>query len=367
MHTDERFMTRALELAARGRGRVEPNPMVGAVLAQGDAVVGEGYHERFGGPHAEVNALAQAGPRARGATLYVTLEPCCHYGKTPPCTRAVVAAGVSRVVAAVQDPFAAVAGQGFRELAEAGIEVSVGLLEAESRALNAPYFKLRTLGLPFFTAKWAMTLDGKTATRSGDSRWVSSEASRLYVHELRSLADAVLVGVGTVLADDPTLTSRIPNARNPRRVVVDSSARTPLDSQLIRTLDQAPVITAVSEDAPRDRVSRLESAGCQVLVLPARQDRIDLDTLARRLGAMELTNVLSEAGGILTAALLEARLIDRVVVFLAPKLVGGKDAPGAIAGLGIDRMADAIALEGVELRQLDQDILVQAAVKYPAT
>jgi len=362
---DTKMMARALELAARGRGHVEPNPMVGAVIVQGDQIVGEGFHERFGGPHAEINALAQAGPQARNATLYVTLEPCCHYGKTPPCTRAVIDAGISRVFAACSDPFPAVAGKGLQELTQAGVSVSLGLLEHDSRRLNAPYFKFRTTGLPFFTAKWAMTLDGKTATRTGDSRWVSSELSRRYVHQLRSLSDAVLVGVGTVLADDPTLTARIPDARNPRRIVVDTFARTPLHSHLIQTIDQAPLIIAVSESAPHERIAALETTGARILVLPLRDEHVALDALARELGRMELTNVLCEAGATLTAGLFHARLIDRVVVFLAAKLVGGQQAPGGIGGLGMEKMVDAILLHNLQVRTLDDDLVIEADVRPP--
>ena len=365
MDIDTKMMRRALELAGRGRGRVEPNPMVGAVLCRSDVIVGEGFHERFGGPHAEVNALAQAGMRAQGATLYVNLEPCCHQGKTPACTRAVIEAGVSRVVMAMEDPFEAVAGRGRKELTEAGIEVRVGLLEAEARTLNAPYIKLRTRGIPFFTAKWAMTLDGKTATRTGDSRWVSSEVSRQYAHGLRNLTDAVLIGVGTALADNPTLTCRVPNGRNPRRIVVDSFARIPIHSQLVETVSEAPLIVAVTEQAEVERIAELESAGCQVLRLPARAGRVDLSALAVELGRMELTNVLCEGGATLSAGLLETKLIDRVVVFVAGKLAGGQNAPGAIGGLGISEMADAIVLEDLEVRILGQDILAEAAVRYP--
>ena len=313
MTTDSKMMRRALELAAQGRGRVEPNPMVGAVLVRSDTIVGEGFHERFGGPHAEVNAIAQAGMRTQGATLYVNLEPCCHHGKTPPCTKAIIDAGISSVVIAMEDPFEEVAGKGHNELTEAGIEVRLGVLEAEARTLNAPYLKLRTKHIPFLTAKWAMTLDGKTATRTGDSQWVSSEVSRQYVHQLRNVSDAVLVGIGTVLADDPVLTCRLPNGRNPRRIVVDSFARTPLDSRLVATLAEAPLIVAVSELAEDERVAELRATGCQVLVIPDRAGHVDLKLLARELGRMELTNVLCESGNTLTAALLASELIDRVV------------------------------------------------------
>ncbi|MGE0756274.1 MAG: bifunctional diaminohydroxyphosphoribosylaminopyrimidine deaminase/5-amino-6-(5-phosphoribosylamino)uracil reductase RibD, partial [Pirellulaceae bacterium] len=267
--SDERdcaFMRRAFELAARGRGYVEPNPVVGCVIVSDqDRVVGEGWHRRFGGPHAEVEALRDAGDAAKGARLYVTLEPCCHHGKTPPCTEAILAAGIRRVVAATCDPFPAVAGGGLRRLAEAGVDTSVGLLEAEARDLNASYWKLTTQGQPWIVAKWAMTLDGKIATHTGDSRWISNAVSRRLVHQIRGESDAVLVGRGTVLADDPLLTARPPGPRVPLRIVLDSAASLPLSSQLVRTADQAPVLVVASVQADRAHERRLVESGCEVL------------------------------------------------------------------------------------------------------
>ncbi|HPP52060.1 MAG TPA: bifunctional diaminohydroxyphosphoribosylaminopyrimidine deaminase/5-amino-6-(5-phosphoribosylamino)uracil reductase RibD, partial [Thermoguttaceae bacterium] len=265
---DRRYMERALELARLGQGWVEPNPMVGCVIAHGPEVVGEGWHQRFGGAHAEVEALREAGQRARGATLYVTLEPCCHQGKTPPCTEAILAAGVQRVVAAMKDPFPQVAGQGLRRLAEAGLEVHCGLLEAEARRLNAPYLKLIQTGRPWVIAKWAMTLDGKLATRTGQSRWISGPESRALVHQLRGRVDAVLVGSRTAALDDPLLTARPPGPRTAVRIVVDGRARLASESQLVRTARQAPVLVAAGPEAAAVDLRRLESAGCEVFVAP---------------------------------------------------------------------------------------------------
>ena len=259
-------MQRALELAAQGQGFVEPNPMVGCVIARGAEIVGEGWHRRFGQAHAEVEALRIAGSRARGATLYVTLEPCCHQGKTPPCTRAVLAAGVARVVAAMADPFPQVAGGGLAELRAAGVEVQTGILENQARKLNAPYLKLLSAGRPWVVAKWAMTLDGKIAARTGDSRWISSPASRQLVHQLRGRMDAILVGRGTAAADDPQLTARPPGPRTALRIVVDTRASLSLASRLVRTAREVPVLVAVGPEAASADCANLQAAGCEVLV-----------------------------------------------------------------------------------------------------
>ncbi|MEO6808638.1 MAG: bifunctional diaminohydroxyphosphoribosylaminopyrimidine deaminase/5-amino-6-(5-phosphoribosylamino)uracil reductase RibD, partial [Isosphaeraceae bacterium] len=262
------WMRRALAEAERGRGAVEPNPMVGAVVVREGRIVGVGHHARFGGPHAEVVALARAGEAARGATLYVTLEPCCHIGKTPPCVESVIRAGIVRVLAAMPDPFPKVSGGGFAKLKEAGVSVEVGLEQTAARRLNAPYLKRLITGFPYVTAKWAMTLDGKTATGSGDSRWISGSRSRALVHELRGRVDAVAVGIGTALADDPQLTARPPGPRQAVRLVLDSSARLPINSQLARTAREVPVWIAVNDRASADRLTALSDLGCEVLSFP---------------------------------------------------------------------------------------------------
>ncbi|HUV40031.1 MAG TPA: bifunctional diaminohydroxyphosphoribosylaminopyrimidine deaminase/5-amino-6-(5-phosphoribosylamino)uracil reductase RibD [Planctomycetota bacterium] len=361
---DDRMMRRALELAERGLGRVEPNPAVGAVLVQGDRIVGEGYHRVFGGPHAEVHALEAAGDAARGATLYVTLEPCCHHGKTPPCTDALIAAGVRRVVVAMQDPFPKVAGTGLAQLRDAGIRVEVGLRENEAMRLNRPYLKLNLRGLPWFTAKWAMTLDGKIATATGDSRWISGEKSRQFVHRLRDRADAVLIGVETAIKDDPLLTCRFPGGRNPRRIVVDTRARLPLDSKLVGSIDDAPLWVVTGRKAPRKNRDALAAAGCRLIELPETSRGVDLAALAETLGREPLTHVLVEGGGRIHASLFESRLIDHVVVFVAPKLVGGEHAPTPVAGPGVKSVARAWTVTDVSVNRLDEDILVEGDVRY---
>jgi len=262
------WMRRALAEAERGRGAVEPNPMVGAVVVRDGRLVGFGHHARFGGPHAEVEALARAGDEARGATLYVTLEPCCHFGKTPPCTQAVLDAGIVRVVAAMRDPFPKVAGGGLAQLRQAGVAVEVGVESDAARRLNAPYLKRLATGRPYVVAKWAMTLDGKTAAASGDSRWISGPRSRALVHELRGRMDAVVVGIGTALADDPQLTARPPGPRVACRVVLDGSARLSPTSRLATTAREVPVLVAVTDRAPGDRRDALAALGCEVLAFP---------------------------------------------------------------------------------------------------
>lgn len=349
-------MRRALELAALGRGRVEPNPLVGCVIARGAEIIGEGWHRCFGGPHAEIDALSIAGDRAAGATVYVTLEPCCHFGKTPPCTTALIAAGVGRVVPAMSDPFPAVAGRGARELAAAGIEVEVGVLEKEARWLNAPYLKLVETGQPWVIAKWAMTLDGKIATHTGDSRWISSEASRTIVHELRGRVDAIIVGSGTALGDDPMLTARPPGPRTAARIVVDSQASLSSDSQLVRTAHEAPVIVAAAASATSENRERLTSDGCEVLSLAGATHADRLQELLGEMGRRRMTNVLVEGGGKLLGSLADGNLIDEVHVFVAPRMIGGQAALSSIGGRGVALVCDALTIERTEWRDSGGDL-----------
>lgn len=363
---DRWHMTRALALAARGRGSVEPNPLVGCIIAHGAEIVGEGWHRRYGGPHAEVEALAIAGQRAQGATLYVTLEPCCHFGKTPPCTDAIVQAGIARVVAAQRDPFEQVAGEGESRLLAAGIRYRAGVCEAEARQLNAPYLKLLKHGLPWIIAKWAMTLDGKIASHTGSSRWISSEASRALVHKLRGKVDAVVVGIGTVLADDPLLTARPAGARVATRVVLDSEARLPANSQLVRTAAEAPVLVAVADSAPAGATEKLVARGCEVVVCPG-DDRIErLRHLLAELGRRRMTNALVEGGGQILGSFLDAGLIDEVHAFIAPRLLGGQAAWTPVAGQGFASVGEAMRLERVVSEVVDGDTYLHGFVTHPA-
>lgn len=338
--------------------------MVGCVIAQGAEIIGEGFHKRFGGPHAEVEALRIAGDRAAGATLYVTLEPCCHQGKTPPCTKAVLAAGVRRVVVAQPDPFPQVQGGGIAELQAAGVTVDVGLLEAEARRLNAPYLKLVVLERPWIIAKWAMTLDGKIATCSGESRWISGPQSRQIVHAIRGRVDAIVVGRETAAQDDPLLTARPPGPRTALRVVLDTHASLSSESQLVRTARETPVLVAVGSTASDADRARLADAGCDVFLCQGKTHAARLDALLAELGRRKLTNVLVEGGGRLLGGLLDARQIDEVHVFIAPKLFGGATARSPIAGVGIAAITDALRLESPEMRQVGDDIYIQARVPH---
>jgi len=360
---DRRFMRHALALAERGAGLTSPNPMVGAVVVKDGAAVGEGFHRRAGGPHAEVEALAAAGERGRGATLYVTLEPCNHHGRTPPCVEAVRAAGVARVVAATTDPNPRVAGGGAAALRAAGVRVDVGCLEAEGRALNRVFFTATERQRPHVTLKWAMTLDGKIAASDGASRWITAEAARAEAHRLRSRADAVLVGIGTALADDPALDVRLgaPWPREPLRVVVDSRARLPAAARLIGAGTPSRAVVAIADAAPAERVARLVHRGATVLACKADGERVDVADLLARLFAMEVIGVLVEGGGALHASFVEAGLVDRVAAFVAPKVVGGATAPTPVSGRGLDLPA-ALALESVTVRPLGSDWLIEGDV-----
>jgi diaminohydroxyphosphoribosylaminopyrimidine deaminase/5-amino-6-(5-phosphoribosylamino)uracil reductase len=362
---DQWYMTRALELAELGLGYVEPNPPVGCLVVRDGEVVGEGFHRRFGGPHAEVEALQAAGPRARGADLFVSLEPCCHHGKTPPCTQAIVAAGVRRVVAALADPFPSVAGGGFDELRRAGIEVESGLLEPAARRLLAPYLKLQLSGRPWITAKWAMTLDGKLATASGQSRWITGDAARAIVHRLRGRVDAILIGRGTALADDPLLTARPPGARVAVRVVVDSRARLPLTGQLVQTARDVPLLVAVGPDAPADSCQALRDHGAEVLCLEALDRQARLAELLAELGRRELTNLLVEGGAELLGALFDLGQIDEVHAFLAPRLFGGQAAPSPVGGIGCGPIERGLSLVDLGVELCGEDVYVRGRVARP--
>jgi diaminohydroxyphosphoribosylaminopyrimidine deaminase/5-amino-6-(5-phosphoribosylamino)uracil reductase len=357
-------MKRALALAARGRGSVEPNPMVGAVIVKNGRIIAEGYHKRFGGPHAEINALAAAGRRARGAEMFVTLEPCCHFGKTPPCTKALIEAGIVRVVVAMRDPFAKVAGKGAALLRKAGIAVETGLLGDEARALNAPYIRLQTTGLPYVIAKYAMTLDGDIATASGDSRWVSGEESRRRVHKLRGRVDAIITGVGTAIADDSVLTARPPGRRLATRVILDSRARLPIESKLIRTAREAPLVVAVTQAAPAARVRMLEKAGAEVLLCPVTPGGkgVNAAHLAAELGRRGMTNVLVEGGSKVLGSFFAAKLVSEVEAYIAPKLAGEGLSP--VSGWGVGMMAEAVRLEEVSVRRSGRDVVINGRVVY---
>ena len=359
--TDRKFMRYALELAAQARGHTSPNPLVGAVIVREGEIVGAGYHQKAGEAHAELHALDQAKGLADGATMYVTLEPCCHWGRTPPCTEAVIQAKLADVFVAMEDPNPRVAGNGIRQLEEAGIRVEVGLCEDESRQLNEVFIKHITTKHPFVILKSAISLDGKIATASGESQWITSEASRLKGHEVRAQVDAILVGIGTVLEDDPSLTVRLPERENedPVRIVVDSRGNTPIGAKVFNPESGARTLIAVTEDAPAEKIEAFEAAGADVLIVAKKAGRVCLGALMRELGQRGITSVLIEGGGEINAAALQAGIVDKLMFFIAPKLIGGKDAPGPIGGVGIGRLVEALELRDVKMTQIGADFLIE--------
>lgn len=354
-------MRRALALAARALGRTSPNPAVGAVVVSRGRIVGEGYHRRAGEPHAEVIALRHAGNKARGATLYVTLEPCNHLDKrTPPCTDAILSAGVRKIVVATQDPNPKVSGRGITRLRRGGVTVSVGLLEAPAKRLIEAYAQWITTGRPFVTLKIAATLDGKIATASGESRWITGIRARAYTHQLRNRVDAVLVGLGTVLADDPNLTARGGRgSRDPHRVIVDERLATPPTTRVLKAREGSMAIVATTRRASPARRRRLERRGAYVLTTASRGGLVDIRDLVRRLGAFDVTSVLIEGGGEINASALRSGVVDKVIVMLAPTLLGGRDAIGAIGGRSPEHLRDAIRIRDVSVRRLGHDVIVE--------
>jgi diaminohydroxyphosphoribosylaminopyrimidine deaminase/5-amino-6-(5-phosphoribosylamino)uracil reductase len=347
---DVRYMRRALRLAERAAGRTSPNPMVGAVVVRGDEIVGEGYHHAAGEPHAEVNALRRAGERARGATLYTTLEPCAHHGRTPPCAEAIIAAGVKRVVAAMRDVDPRTDGKGFRAIRAAGVELEQGVLEAEALRLNEGFISRLRRGRPFVLVKLATTIDGRVTVRG--RRYLTGKRALREVHRLRDRYDAVLVGVGTVLSDDPRLTVREVKGRDPLRIVVDSDARTPPNAKVVRTSDPQRTVIFVARDADARRTKRLRDAGVSVTTLPRADGGVDLAKALAWLGEQGVNTVLSEAGPNVAGALVRAKLADRVLFITAP-IVGG-DGPAALAGV-----ADTADLRNVRVRRLGDDVAIE--------
>lgn len=363
---DERWMAEALALARRARGLTSPNPMVGAVIVRDAAAAGRGFHSRSGAPHAEIEALREAGGRANGATLYVTLEPCNHAGRTPPCVDALVGAGIRRVVAATADPNPQVRGGGANALRRAGVEVLVGCLESEARALNRVFFTAMERMRPHVTLKCAMTLDGKIAASDRSSRWITGEAARREAHRLRSECDAIVVGIGTVLTDDPALTVRLdpPGPREPLRVVVDSRCRLPLTARLIASGDPGRVVVAVGDDAPGAHVEALVSRGVTVLQCKSREGHVDVSDLCGRLFGLDVRGLLLEGGSELNWAFVEAGLVDRVAVFVAPILLGGAGAPTPVGGRGLP-LGGGMRLRSVEVRPIGEDWLIEGDVTHP--
>jgi diaminohydroxyphosphoribosylaminopyrimidine deaminase/5-amino-6-(5-phosphoribosylamino)uracil reductase len=359
---DADYMRQALQLARRGEGRVEPNPMVGCVLVKDNRVIGRGYHQAFGGPHAEVNALGSCRQSPNGTTAYVTLEPCCYHGKTPPCVQALIEAGIQRVVASAFDPNPKVNGQGFALLRQAGISVTTGVCAEAGQDLIAPFTMLTRKARPWVILKWAQSLDGKIATHTGDSKWISDARARRHAHGVRGRLDAIVVGANTVLTDDPMLTSRISRPRRvATRVVLDRRLKTPLESRLVQSAVQAPVLIYCAKDAPPRKRKAIAKAGCETIGTDSLVDV--LHDLARR----GCTNVLVEGGGTVLGSFLDAGYVDEVHCYLTPRLIGGKEAISAFAGKGATRIADALPLTHAKLRTLGSGWFVQARVTDPVS
>jgi len=359
--SDQEYMRRALRLAARARGRTSPNPMVGAVVVRENRVVGEGYHRRAGTVHAEVHALRAAGLEAKGATLYVSLEPCCHVSKrTPPCTDLIRGSGVTRVVVATRDPNPKVRGRGIRILRGAGIAVDEGVLEGEAARLNEAYRSWIVTGRPFVTLKIAETLDGKIATAAGESRWITGPQARGLTHRLRARVDAVMVGIGTVLADDPDLTVRVgASRRSPHRIIVDERLAIPLNARVLLPVARSTTYLATTVRAPEAKQRRLEALGAVILRAKSRNGLVDLDDLMRQLGARQITSVLIEGGAEINASALRAGIVEHVMVMLSPKFLGGRNAVGAIGGVSPRRLGDAVTVRDISIRRVGPDILVE--------
>ena len=369
--TDQAHLARAVELAERGQGMVSPNPLVGAVIARGEQILGEGWHERLGAPHAEINAIAACGGASlTDATLYVSLEPCCHTGRTPPCTEAIIAAGIRRVFVASDDPTEKAAGRGLGILRDEGVEVVLGDGETATRArlLNQAFRKHARVGRPWVLFKSAMTLDGKVATRAGDSQWISGVESRLLAHAWRASLDAVIVGIGTVMADDPQLTARpdgtpLAPERQPRRVVFDSLARLPVDSRLLGDVDAVPLTVVVSRAAPRAATDALEAAGAQVIVASGENEQARVRGALDQLGSQGVTSALLEGGPRLAGAFLDSGEIDEVRLFLAPMLLGGKTARDPLEGEGVERISEAMRALTLDCERVGEDLMVSARLR----
>jgi len=362
---DSIAMRRAIALAYMGQGCVEPNPMVGCIIAKNGAILSEGYHERFGGPHAEVQAISLlAAQEVLGSTVYVTLEPCSHFGKTPPCVDLLVKLKPSRVVVGIQDPFPEVSGSGIEKLRAAGIEVEVGVEREACKRLVKPYLKRLSCSMPWLIAKWAMTLDGRMATHSGDSKWITGDAARQHTHRTRGRVDAICIGIETAIHDDPMLTARPRGPRIATRVVMDSVARLPLTSRLVQTAKEYPTLICCGPLAPSDNIRRLREYGCEVRVENFTSANERVVSLLKELALRGHTNVLVDGGPKLTGALFDQRLIDEVHVYIATKMIGGRPSHVPLAGLGLAWMRDAVQISDIKQETIDGDLFVRGSCVY---
>ncbi|MBW2367494.1 MAG: bifunctional diaminohydroxyphosphoribosylaminopyrimidine deaminase/5-amino-6-(5-phosphoribosylamino)uracil reductase RibD [Deltaproteobacteria bacterium] len=362
---DIKFMKQALALAAKGRGYTAPNPMVGAIVVRDGQVVGRGYHEAVGGAHAEVNAIDDAAPNARGATLYVTLEPCNHTGRTPPCTQKILSAGIGRVVSAMADPNPSVTGGGNRFLSSRGIDVDCGVCRDDAQVLNEMYITFVRTGKPFVIAKCAATLDGRLATRTGDSKWITGPAARQFVHRLRHEVDAIMVGVNTIKTDDPQLTTRLPigKGRDPKRIILDTRLTIAEDARVLRLESDSDTIVVSGPNVAQAKKDRLIESGIQVLNSPVKDDKIDLNELVKTLGAAGVTSLLVEGGGHVLASAFTAGIVDKVYFFYGPKILGGDDGVPICSGPGPALMKDAVSITDIALHRFADDVMIEGYLK----
>jgi len=359
--TDTEYMQLALQLAKKGCGFVNPNPMVGAVIAKNDEIIGQGYHQKYGELHAERNALAGCTTSPKGATIYVTLEPCCHYGRTPPCTEAIIESGISKVVVGIRDPNPLVAGKGIEILRQQGIEVIEGVLEEECDELNEVFFHYVKTKTPYVVMKYAMTMDGKTATNSGKSKWITGETARQKVHQDRHRYTAIMVGVGTVIADDPLLNCRMKNGKNPVRIICDTNLRTPFNSQIVKTAKDIPTIIATAcIDSKKQQL--YINANCKIMAVSKKDDQVDLNELMIKLGEEKIDSILLEGGNTLNWSAMQNGFVNKVQAYIAPKLFGGIDAKTPLAGVGVESPDNAFLLTNTTITVLGEDILIESRV-----
>ena len=361
LESDEKFMKLALSLAEKGRGYVNPNPLVGAVIVKDGKVIGEGYHTAFGKPHAEIEAINSATEDIKGATMYVTLEPCCHQGKTPPCTEAIIKNQLARVVVATTDPNPLVSGSGIEKLKQSNIEITVGVLEEMAKIQNEVFIHYMTTNLPFTILKYAMSLDGKIACHTGDSKWITSEKSRTDVHRLRSSVSAVVTGIGTILSDDASLNVRLIDSKGkePHRIVVDSAARISLDAKILNLDSKSDTYIAVTEAASDEKLRKLEDYGAKIIMTKSKDGKVDLEELWKELGFLGMDSILIEAGEQLNAALLEAKLVNKIRAYIAPKIIGGTNAKSPIGGYGASSMSEVINLKSMNVASIENDFVVE--------
>ncbi|MCT4594297.1 MAG: bifunctional diaminohydroxyphosphoribosylaminopyrimidine deaminase/5-amino-6-(5-phosphoribosylamino)uracil reductase RibD [Anaeromicrobium sp.] len=361
---DEKYMKRAIELAKKGEGLVSPNPLVGAVIVKDGKVIGEGYHKYYGGNHAEIEAFNSANDSVEGATMYVTLEPCFHKGKTPPCVKEIIKRKIKRVVIGIKDPNPLVAGKSIELLKDEKIQVQVGLCSEEIKILNEEFIKYITTKEPFCILKSAMTLDGKIATKTGDSKWITNEKSREYVHQLRNRVSAIMVGVDTIIKDDPMLNTRLTGTSvDPLKIIVDTRGRIPIESRVVNMDSDKGVILATTNLIDKEKEEELKNRGVNLIKTPLKNDRVDLKYLFKELGNRGIDSLLIEGGGTLNDSLLREDLIDKIIFFIGPKIIGGKDSKSPVEGMGVSLMRDSIEVKNIKVKSFEDDVVIEGYVR----